>query len=353
MALKRRNKDEENLDNLADEIVEESKKPIQEKTSIRFDKVISTGSTLLDLAISGNRIRGGGLPGGILAEIFGGSGAGKSSLLASICASAQRQGGEVDIQDPESRLDKEYIEIYGVSIEKAGFSYSRPDTVLQAFQHLNKWGKALDNEGINVAAIDAVAALSTDLEMGNEEGDKMGMKQAKEFSQNLRKSARVLGQKNLITIFNNQVRQGSNGETTPGGKGLEFYGSLRIRVSKKSDIKETAKLKSGKEVEKIIGIQSECYVKKSTIDSPFRSCPLSIIFNYGIDDIRDQLQWYKDMQKATTYECPDGKTYQSMARAIDYVEEKNLQVALRERTIALWQEIEDRFKQERKPRVFF
>jgi protein RecA len=352
MPLKKREK-KEDLKSLADDIAEESKKPIAQKESIRFNKVISTGSTLLDLAISGARIRGGGLPGGILAEIFGGSGAGKSSLLASICASAQRHEGDVDIQDPESRLDKEYIEIYGVSIEQEGFSYSRPDTVLQAFQHLHKWVKKLNEDRINIAAVDAVAALSTELELDNEEGDRMGMKQAKEFSQNLRKAARLLGQPNLITIFNNQVRQGSNGETTPCGKGLEFYGSLRIRVSKKSDIKETAKLKSGKEIEKIIGIQSECYIKKSTIDSPYRSCPLSIIFNYGLDDIRDQLQWYKDMQKATTYECPDGKTYQSMARAIEYVEEKGLQVKLRERTIDLWQEIEDRFKQERKPRVFF
>ena len=351
MAIKRRLKDDS--DDLEQQIVNESKKPIAEKTSIRFNKVISTGSTLLDLAISGSRIRGGGLPGGILVEIYGASAAGKTSLLTSICASAQRKDGDVDIQDPESRLDKEYVEIYGVSIEKAGFTYTRPDTVIQAFQHLRKWAKDLSPDIINVAAIDAVAALSTDLEMDNEEGDKMGMKQAKEFSQNLRKTARLLGQENLITIFNNQVRQGGNGETTPCGKAMEFYGSLRIRVSKKKDISITRKLKSGKEIEKIIGIQSECYVKKSTIDAPYRSCPLSIIFNYGIDDIRDQMQWYKDMQKTTTYECPDGKSYQSMEKAIEYIEDKNLQEQLRERTITLWEDIEDRFKQERKPRVFF
>lgn len=349
--LKKRNR--RNNDDLEKQIIDESKRPIKAKTSIRFNKVISTGSTLLDLAIAGSRIRGGGLPGGILIEIYGASAAGKTSLLTSICASAQRKEGEVDIQDPESRLDKEYVEIYGVSIEKSGFTYSRPDTVIQAFSHLRHWAKNIPEGIINVAAIDAVAALSTDLEMDNEEGDKMGMKQAKEFSQNLRKAARLLGQENLITIFNNQVRQGSNGETTPCGRAMEFYGSLRIRVSKKKDISIVRKLKSGKDIEKIIGIQSECYVKKSTIDAPYRSCPLSIIFNYGIDDIRDQMQWYKDMQKATVYECPDGKTYQSMEKAIEYIEDKNLQNALHERTIDLWEEIEDRFKQERKPRVFF
>lgn len=353
MAIKRRNKVEEDLDSLAEEIIQDSKKPIKQKTSIRFNRVISTGSTLLDLAISGSRIRGGGLPGGILAEIFGTSGSGKTSLLASICASAQRKDGEIDIQDPESRLDKEYMEIYGLGFDQSGFTYSRPDTVLQAFQHLWKWSKELREDVINVAAIDAVAALSTELELDNEEGDKRGQKQAKEFSQNLRKSARILGENNIVTLFNNQIRQGEYGETTPGGKALEFYSSLRIRVAKKEDIKSTKKNKWGKPIEKIIGIYSQCYIKKSTVDAPYRSCPLSIVFGVGIDDIRDQLQWQKDMKKLSTYECPDGKTYQSMDRAIEYVEEKNLEKQLREITIDMWEDMETRFKQERKPRVFF
>lgn len=342
-----------NTDELAEQIVEESKKEVKKKTPFRFDKVIRTGSTLLDLCISGGRVKGGGIPAGVLMEIYGGSGSGKSSLLASICANAQNKGGDVDIQDPESRLDKEYMEIYGLLLSQAGFSYSRPETVLEAFTHQRKWYKELRTDVINVSAIDAVAALSTELEMENDEGDKRGQKQAKDFSQNLRKAARILGGDNIVTIFNNQVRQGENGEITPCGKAMEFYGSLRIRVQQKQMIDKTIKLASGKEVKKIIGIESSCYVKKSTVDDPYRTCPLSIIFGIGIDDIRDQLQWYKDMTKETKYDVFNGKTYLAMDKAIQHIEENNLQKELRERTIDLWEEIEAKFDQKRAPRVFW
>lgn len=339
------------LAKIADEISSESKKKPSKKVPLRFDKVIRTGSTLLDLAISGGRVIGGGIPGGVLAEIYGTSGSGKTSLLASICANAQRSGGDVDIQDPESRLDKEYMEIYGLSLKGAGFSYSRPDTVLEAFEHLWEWYSDLKDGVISVAAIDAVAALSTELEM--EKGDKMGMKQAKEFSQNLRKSARRLGDEKQITVFNNQLRQSETGETTPCGMAMEFYGSLRIRVQQKMMIEKIVKLNSGVEVKKKVGILSSCYIKKSTVDDPYRSCPLSILFGYGIDDIRDQLQWYKDMTKETKYNVFGDKSYVAVEKAILYIEENNLQKELRDRTIKLWQEIEDGFKVERKPKVFF
>jgi protein RecA len=342
-----------NVDDLADKIVEESKKEVKKKVPFRFDKVIHTGSTLLDLNISGGRVRGGGIPGGVLAEIYGGSGSGKTSVLASICANVQHNGGDADIQDPESRLDKEYMEIYGVDIKQAGFTYSRPDTVLEAFTRQRKWYKELSTDVIHVSAIDAVAALSTNLEMENEEGDKMGMKQAKEFSQNLRKAARILGSENIITLFNNQVRQGDNGETTPCGKAMEFYGSLRIRVQQKQMIDKTIKLSSGKEIKKIIGIESNCYIKKSTIDDPYRSCPLSIVFGIGIDDIRDQLQWYKDMTKETRYDVFNGKFYVAMDKAIQHIEDNNLQKELRERTIDMWEEIEAKFDQKRAPKIFW
>jgi protein RecA len=341
------------ITDLAEQIVEESKKEIKKKVPFRFDKVVRTGSTLLDLNISGGRVRGGGIPGGVLAEIYGGSGSGKTSLLASICANAQHHKGNVDIQDPESRLDKEYMEIYNVNIKSAGFGYSRPDTVLEAFTHLRKWYKELSLDVIHVAAIDAVAALSTELEMDNDEGDKRGQKQAKEFSQNLRKTARILGGDNIVTIFNNQVRQGENGEITPCGIAMEFYGSLRMRVQQKQMIDKTIKLSSGKEVKKIIGIESQVYVKKSTVDDPYRSCPLSIIFGSGIDDIRDQLQWYKDMTKETRYDVFNGKFYVAMDKAILHIEENNLQKELRERTINLWEEIEAKFDVKRSPKVFW
>lgn len=284
-----------------------------------------------------------------MGEIYGPSGSGKTSLLMEICASSQRKGGLAMVRDPESRLDKEYAEIYGVSIAEDFFDYSRPNTVLEMFQDL--WGWEPPEEHINVFGADSIAALSTELEM--EDWDKRGQKQAKDFSQGLRKSARIIGTPNKIIVFTNQLRQGELTEVTPGGKALEYYASVRIRVAQKGMIEKTVKLKSGKEIKKVIGIESECYIKKSTVDDPYRRCPLFIIFNYGVDDVRGNLQWYKDMMKDSVYDCADGKTYNSMDKAIQYIEENKLQKKLRSLVINLWEEIEAKFEQPRVPKVRF
>jgi hypothetical protein len=94
-------------------------------------------------------------------------------------------------------------------------------------------------------------------------------------------------------------------------------------------------------------------VKKSTIDKPYRTCPLTIIFNQGIDDVRDQLQWYKDVRGDEVYDCFDKKTYHAMSKAIEYIEKNELQARLRERTIDLWETVEAAFKVERAPRIFW
>lgn len=124
---------------VVEEITETSKnKKIQKKYApINADFVISTGSTLVDLAISGNRVRGGGLPGGILVEAFGDSSAGKTALLSDVAASIQNKKGTVTICDPEARLDKTYCEIYGLDLGSAG--YERPDTVNEMISMLRNW----------------------------------------------------------------------------------------------------------------------------------------------------------------------------------------------------------------------
>jgi RecA/RadA recombinase len=317
--------------------------------SLRFDKVISTGSTLLDLSISCKRKRGGGIPGGSLIEIYGPSAAGKTQLLMDICASAQYHGGICRIRDPESRLDQEYAEMNGVSLDSAVFDYARPDTVKELFDDLYEWEPGLPNV-ISVFGADSIAALSTEMEM--EEEDKRGQKQAKEFSQNLRKTARKIGMPDRIVVFTNQVRQGENGETTPCGKAMEFYGSLRIRVGIKKKFEVEKKLASGATVSKVKLIESNCYIKKSSMDDPYRECPIFIKFGYGIDDVRGNLQWYKDMRKDTLYDCIT-KKYQNMEKAVQYIEENHLEKDLRERVIDLWDEIEALFTDERKPKVRF
>jgi recombination protein RecA len=318
---------------------------VSQKGLIRFSKVVSTGSTLLDLIISGKRIPGGGLPSGILVEVYGTPGSGKTAILAEICASAQSKGGEVRFRDPESRLDKEYAEVYGVNIKDDYFDYDRPETVKQLFKDHRTWKP--NEETLNVFAGDSVAAVSTDMEMEDE--DKRGQRQAKEFSQNLRKSARSLSRENIITVFTNQLREGERGETTPGGKAIPFYASLRIRVSQNEMITKKKKLKNKVEAKKTIGIVSTCYVKKSTVDDPYRMCDIYILFGYGIDDTRSNLQYMKDMTKDTMYDC-FGKRFHGVDTAIDYIEKNKFQNKLKKLVIQTWEQIENEFAIKREPK---
>jgi len=310
---------------------------------INVEQVLSTGSTLLDLAISGKRRRGGGLPGGIVVEIYGPSGSGKTAILAEICASAQNLGGETNFLDPEARLDREYARIYDMKLDTK--NYSRPDTVEEVFKTVSAW-EPKSTKAINVIATDSLAALSTELEMGPK-GDKMGMKRAKEFSTGFRKTARQLAKANWLMACTNQVRQGDYGETTPGGLAIAFYASLRIRVKQTDDVVREVTLEGGKKVKKVLGIESTCFIKKSSVDDPYREVPVYIIFGYGIDDIRGNLQYAKDMTNATVYTCPDGKTYQALNAAIGHVEKEELQEQLKENTIVLWEAIESRFNSNR------
>ena len=325
------------------EQVESDKINLRKKESIKFDKVVSTGSTVLDLNISGKRIRGGGLPGGIIIEVYGRSGTGKTAVLEEIGASTQSKGGEIEYVDPEARLDAEYAEIYGMHINSK--NYRRPDTVTELFEDCI-WGWKCKNENvINTILSDSLAALSTELEMG--EGDKRGQRRAKEFSEGLRKTCRMIAKNNWLIVCSNQVRQGDKGDVTPGGMAIPFYASLRIRMAqvygsglshkiiKKEDV-------NGKAFEKVVGIRSSCEIIKSSLDDPYRKCNISILFNYGIDDIRDNLQYVKDVEQRNTYYCI-GREYRSMEHAIKYIEENGLRADLKNYVIDLWEDIEKKF----------
>ncbi len=350
MVAKRRNKSRRNKRPSRDE--QEIKDEINKKTKetpvlLPLDKntlVISTGCTLLDLAISGGRIHGGGIPGGILVEIFGPPSSGKTALAVDIGSSVQFNGGEVDIADPESRLDQEYTLTYGLDLPKE--NYSKPDTVTEVFDDIKSWEPKNENV-INAKIVDSVAALSTDMEMYGEKGDKRGQKKAKELHAGCRTSARLISHGNKLIVFTNQELDGEYGPTTSGGKAVPFYASLRIRIKQMKKVEPKRTLKSGKIVKKTIGILSECTVFKSSIDDGYRTAPLYIIYGAGIDDVRGNLQWYKDMMKGTKYIAVD-QEYQQLNAAIKYIEKNNLEADLREMVIELWNEIEEGFKIKRK-----
>lgn len=317
-----------------------------------FKTVISTGSTLLDLAISGGQIRGGGMPGGILVEIFGPSGAGKTVMLAEIGGAIQRQSGSIMFFDPEARLNKQFAQIFGLKIKSK--DYKQPDTVPEVFQAVRKW-EPENPKVINGIFADSLAALSTSMEMDNNDGDKMGMRRAKEFSEELRKTCRILAANNYLMVCSNQVRvnmdAGAYGQkyTTPGGVSIGFYSSLRLRCSNPEKIKQKVKV-AGKEVTQVIGVTTELEVSKSSIWKPYHKCKVHILFDYGIDDIRANLQYIKDFTKNTTYTCCGESLGISMEEAIQKVESQGLISDLKNEVIDLWEKIERKFEIERKPK---
>jgi len=322
------------------------RKKIKEK--INSSLVVSTGSTLLDLAIAGGRVHGGGLPGGIMVELFGPSSSGKTTVLVEIGASVQHKGGEVNIADPEARLDQEYTTMHG--LELPSNNYERPDTVTEVFDGLVKWEP--ENESvINLFGADSIAALSTNMEMGD--GDKRGQRKAKELSEGCRKTARIISKNNKLIVFTNQERQGEYGKTTPGGFAVGYHSSVRCRIARKNRIEKEKQVPGGKKkIKKTIGILSEAVVVKSSVDDEYRKAPIYIIFGMGIDDVRGNLQWYKDMMGATKYLAVD-KEFARMDFAIRWIEEHDLEADLREMVIELWEDIEATFKIDRKKKTRF
>ena len=318
---------------------------------------ISTGSTLLDLNISGDRVRGGGLPGGIIVEIFGPPSSGKSALLVEICASVQAQKGAVLIADPEARLDKAYAQLFGLKIPDK--IYYRPDTVSDLTDLIENW-EPKNQKVMNILAADSLAAFSTEMEMT--EGDKRGQRKAKELSEMCRVVGRKIAHGHQLIVLTNQERQGQYGKTTPGGFAVPFHASLRIRIARKEriEIKRKRKIKddnqkSGyREVEMIgtLGIQSEALIVKSSISTDYRKAPIYIINRHGIDDVRANLTYLKHTHGMSIFPCVN-KEYAYINQAIQYVENNNLEAELRENVIDTWEEVNKLLTIKRKKKVRF
>lgn len=332
--------------------VEKAKVKEKSKPDGNTELMISTGSTLLDLAISGGRVRGGGIPTGILVEAFGPSGSGKTVLLSEIAGDVQRKKGKIMFHDPEARLNKQFAAIFG--LDTTSIEYGTPNTVPQVFQAVRDWD--IEPKQINAVFADSLAALSTDLEMEKDEGDKMGMRRAKEFSEELRRTCRILTERNILMVASNQVRvnvdAGPYGQkyTTPGGAAIGFYSSLRLRFSTGKKLMEKVKV-AGREVRRAIGIEVNIEVYKSSIWKPHRDADVVILFDYGIDDIRANLQYIKNFTRNTVYTVNDEKLSVSMDKSIEMVEQQGLEKELQTQVIDLWEEIEGKFEQERKPKT--
>jgi recombination protein RecA len=317
-----------------------------------FETVISTGSTLLDLAISGGRIRGGGVPGGIFMEVFGPNSSGKSVLLSEMAGDVLRKGGDVRFDDPEACLDKQFAKIFDLDIDR--IKYDTPDTVTQVFENVRNWEpKGIGK--IHGSFTDSLAALSTNLEMGDEEGDKRGSRRAKEFSEGFRKNARILKQKNYLMVGSNQVRENQDAVNkyspkfvSTGGFAIGFYASIRLRANNPAKIEKEISYK-GMKIKQAIGVETEFEVFKNKVWTPLRKASLYILWDYGIDDIRSNLMYIKKYTQATGFIHREMKLGKSLEESISIIEnDSKLVKELKNDVIDLWEEIDHKFASNRK-----
>ena len=278
-------------------------------------QVMSSGSLALDIALGA-----GGYPKGRIIEIYGPESSGKTTVALHAVAQAQKEGGIAAFIDAEHALDPAYAAALGVNIDE--LLLSQPDSGEQGLEIAEK---LIDSGAIDLVVVDSVAALVPRAEIDGDIGDSHVGLQARMMSQAMRKLGASINKTKTIAIFINQLREKvgvmfGNPETTPGGRALKFYASVRLDVRGNTQIKGT-----GDQKDTNVGKETKIKVVKNKVAPPFKEANVEIIYGEGISQTGELLKIASDLdivkKAGSWYSYNDEKIGQGSENAKKYLAE--------------------------------